>query len=360
MIQFTSRTDVLEKVGHCLGLPVATVVDIDTAEAIAASLRRVATFACPCSGASLRALLVEALMGLSQFSGDELTSVIEGAIEELCAVGDLLELTQVTSLEEGTKSTWLFCAPPSFVVLDNGSLIFLMGMASDDPTPLPGTLIARVELTGARRLIKGTPNERLGQTLSDLGWRELSIQNWLRIPRADSAARHLEAMNAKLASAVSTDAIADLRILARQSPRQRYKDLWRPAADASGRFVCRRPQQFGADLWGYVELTNGAPQRLLTFPLKNSHDRGCDTAWRLQLAMDAVNGSPQTYTVTKSEEGWDFRFFFPVPLWAQRRLAVCSTPLTGRGSLFAYRVAPESGAELDRFLQKEIWLSLEA
>ena len=77
---------------------------------------------------------------------------------------------------------------------------------------------------------------------------------------------------------------------------------WREVRADSGRFVARRDQAYGSNLWCYVELSNGEPQRLLDFPLAGSRWRGCDEAWRLQMAIDAQRGAPQRFRLQEDAE----------------------------------------------------------
>ena len=100
-----------------------------------------------------------------------------------------------------------------------------------------------------------------------------------------------------------------------------YRGRWRPPERRSGRFVGRRVQAYGAPLWVYVELEMGTPKLLLD--LHSQEWPSCDVAWRLQMAIDAVNGRPQQFHADLIEgDKVVVRFFSPVPSWWQRRWTV--------------------------------------
>ena len=73
-------------------------------------------------------------------------------LEALIIGGDLLELNQVTTDDPDAKGTWVFSAPPGFVVRPGGS-IFLVGIVPDETTPLPVSLNARVTYEGFTRVL---------------------------------------------------------------------------------------------------------------------------------------------------------------------------------------------------------------
>jgi len=121
--------------------------------------------------------------------------------------------------------------------------------------------------------------------------------------------------------------------------------------------VARRSQAYGAQLWCYVQLLNGNPERLIDFPIDGSRWRGCDEAWRLQMAIDAQRGEPQWFRVRPGPG--DMRvveFFSPVPMWARRRWDAVGEPVPSSGCLFAYRMTETELAEELRFVRDVLWL----
>lgn len=356
-MRISSPQEVLANSRHLLDLPPMQGVQVPDEVFIAASIRRLAAYTCPCSTATLRSALLGAL-NMPGLSEEQVVIQIERAIEALHSTGDLLELGNVTSGDIEARGTWVFVAPPSFVYLKGSKRLFLFGMSRDDVTPLPQELRQQVVYDGYLRVLKEPEGaENLAQRLTDIGWRELRPEAWLRLPKAETAAVHLGKMNAKLAGVEERSEVVDgLQVLDRQAPRQKYRDLWRPPAGKTGPFICRRPQQFGADLWGYAELKDGWVKRILNLPLSGSAERGCDMAWRVQLAVESLQGMPQSYRLRETTGGHYLDFFYPLPLWAQRWLNVVARLATPFGSLMTYQVEQSALAEAETFLRDRVWL----
>ena len=81
---------------------------------LAAALRRVAGFTCPCPASTLSRPLAESLNGLiSSDEFRELRNRADELLERMVVQGDLLELGSVTSVDPLAGRGWLFAAPPS-------------------------------------------------------------------------------------------------------------------------------------------------------------------------------------------------------------------------------------------------------
>lgn len=327
-------------------------------EFLSAMLRRIAGLHCPCSSKTLKAVLFQSLEGLVT-DGVELSDHVDSVLEGLHAGGDLLELSRVTTLDERTRGTWVYVAPPSFVVLPSG-LAMLFGMAPEESLPLPNGLRTRVRSVGSRRILEPQIGEDLRALLADAGLREQSVDGWLQLPQAIPAREFLKAMDARLSAISSSGSIDQLRIFDPALGAKRYAERWIPPSKQSGRFVSRRAQAFGSDLWGYVELVDGEPRRVLDFPLPGSTYRGCDDAWRLQLALDKESGHPQEYRIRIDEHGTKLDLFAPVPLWAQRRLEVVGTRITPQRCLMAFWLRPDDVEEECQFLDGALWMQRSA
>jgi hypothetical protein len=114
---------------------------------------------------------------------------------------------------------------------------------------------------------------------------------------------------------------------------------------------------YGAPIWGYAKFENGTLKKFLDFPLKGTRWRGCDMAWQLQMAIDACQGTPQQYAVQPDREGAYLDLFSPLPLWAERRLALFGHQVARRNSLFTYWLPSRELQSEEEFLQKYLWLS---
>ena len=136
-----------------------------------------------------------------------------------------------------------------------------------------------------------------------------------------------------------------------------YRGRWAEPRAQSGRFVARRSQAYGADLWCYLEMRSGNPERLIDLPAGGSRWRGCDEAWYLQMAIDAQRGEPQRFRIRAGpEDALVLEFFSPVPMWARRRWDAVGEPVSASGCLFAYRLAEAELAEEMRFVREALWL----
>src|SRR5690606_13969214 len=138
---------------------------------------------------------------------------------------DLLELHQVTIDDPAAKGTWLFAAPPSFIVRPSGS-IFLTGVVADRDTYLPHALMARIHCDGYTRAIMPEPAEDLRGELAALGLQELSQDNWLRTPRAQTAAEARSQLEARLREQGRSGSIPGLTIIDPSLRVTYYRGRW--------------------------------------------------------------------------------------------------------------------------------------
>ena len=289
-------------------------------------------------------------------SYDSLAEAVDSAIEALIVSGDLLELADVVIDDSDVRETWVFAAPPRFVVRPSGS-VFLMGIVPDQDTFLPSTLTARILSHGPTRMLEPEPGEDLPHQLRELGLQRLSEEAWIRNPRTEESAYLLDRHRRLLTSQPPSTGIPDVQILDAAHPVTYYRGRWTDPTNQDGMFVARRPQEFGAPMWCFVELREGGPVRLLDLPLPRSRWRGCDAAWHLQAAVDHCRGTPQRYRRRIHDEGVRFDFFSPLPQWSERRLMNLGKPVPRDACLFSY-VLPTNEADTEEaFLRKNLWLS---
>lgn len=351
-IAVIAREEVLAGCRRMLGLASCDHA-IDSAF-FAALLRHTAGICCPSSAATLRAVALESLQYL--FDDNELASKIDDAIEGLVVGGDLLELSQVTTDDPSVKGTWLFAAPPSFIMRPTGS-IFLTGVVADRDTYLPSELMIRIHHDGYTRAIMPAPGESLPEELTALGLQRLSEENWLKMPKLQKAEELRDAIASKLRAQQRSGDIPDLQIIDASQPVTYYRGRWLKPSCQSGIFVARRPRQYGSPIWCVVELEDGEPKKLLDFPTPRTRWRGCDEAWRLQMAIDQLNGMPQVYRVRVTGEYAYVDFYSPLPFWAERRLMLVGHHEAPNNCLLAYRLRFSELAAEEEFLQKHLWLT---
>jgi hypothetical protein len=330
----------------------ADAFDLFSVEAIAASLRRTAGFLCPCPQRTLVQAVVKSLAPLDPNKGEQLHEAVETTLESMIGYGDLLEEFEVGVIETSDRSSLLYAAPPSFISRESKT-IFLVGIAPDHNSALPQRLAEQINFLGCLRRLVPQNNEDLRTELRQLGLSELSMDVWRRKPRPESSSEHLKHISGKLRPADGT--IAGLSILNSERPATHYRRRWEQVKNQTGRFIARRPRPYGNDLWCYVELIQGRAAKLLDFPIENS-SRGCDEAWRLQLAIDAERGVPQSFTVTEERDFHVVDFFSPLPIFAVRRWTITGEPLTTTHGLFSYKFRSEEISEETGFMQQELWL----
>ena len=319
--------------------------DLNSTEALAALLRRTAAFLCPCSSKAIIDTAAQSLSGIIENS--DLKGSLEKTLEGLLSYGDLFEFDDPTA-DAGLKRSLLYTAPLSFVRRGKGS-IFLIGVAIDRPLILSDEI--HIEYQGFTRRISETAVE----DLVELGFLELSLDVWLKTPPKEEAAQYIQRLDHALNSVSYSGSIPDLIILDSNERTRFYPDRWVSAKTQSGRFVGRRPQPYGNNLWCYVELDRGQATKLIDLPL--GKDRGCDEGWRLQQAIDKTQGRPQKITVKKvSNEESIIEFFSPIPRWAKRRFDIMGRLVDSPGGLFSYAFSGNEVEEEVNFVHQLLWL----
>ena len=347
--------DVLTGCRQTLGLSRSQEEPIDDI-LLAALLRRSAGIHCPCSRATLRGSLLESLQHLSP-AETSLSDRIDAIIEGLIVGGDLLELNDVAIDDPDVKGTWVFAAPPSFVVRPSGG-VFLLGIVRDQDVFLPRSLALRVKHEGLTRIIASKPDEELATELFEQGLQQLSENSWLKSPKAKRPEDMLRQFKSQLSAQPPSGAVDDLQVLDPTRPVKFYSGRWTTPQNRTGTFVARRPQEFGASIWCFAELEEGTVVRLLDLPPKRTRWRGCDIAWHLQMAIDHCRHTPQIYRRLNDGDGVRLDFFSPLPEWSQRRLMIIGRPLPRDRSLMSYRIPSTEVESEEHFLQEQLWLSL--
>lgn len=354
MIEVVNPDAVIGTARASLGIPLVSPGILDEPY-IAAALRRLAGFLCPCSPRTLLRSMVEShrqLVPDDAAFGER----VETLIETLVAVGDLLELGDVAMEGEAVRGTWLVASPPTFVARESGS-VFILGMSTDEQTPLPTEMRKRVFCRRVIRSIDPLPGEDLAAILRDLGMRKLSNAAWRRSPKVVTAADLLAGFDGKLAAQRASGEVPDLLVLDGSRKTRSYRARWTAPGSLTGNFVVRRPQTFGADLWGYAQLRDGQPLKVLDLPIQGERWRGCDAAWRIQMAIDALAGQPQEYRLSPVSGGTRFDFFSPIPNWARRRLAVVGEELDPAVCLMSFVISAREVAAEECFLNQILYLS---
>ena len=354
-----SAADVHAVSVRALGLD-AEALDLESPEALGALVRRTASFASPCSPQALRGNVLRALSELTDSSGssrEELRTSIDETVEALASYGDLLELP-ADDPNESALARVLYLAPPTYVCVDD--VLFLLGGLRDGGDAVPSDLRALVEYRSHTRRVSPNDLADARKRLRAIGWVELRRDLWLPAPISGEPKQLIERANSALAAKPTAGEVQGLSVLDPQEATTYYPGRWKEPTRKSGRFVARREQRYGADLWSYVELANGAVTHLTDLPLSaQSGVRPCDAAWHLQMAIDSQAGHPQLYRRRPGAPTGAvlIDFFSPVPLWARRKWDVLGEEIPRNGSLFAYRIPADVYGEVERTLHSDLWLA---
>jgi hypothetical protein len=345
------------RMAEVLGLP-SPGAGFPSRELLAAVVRRVAAYSCPCPPGRIVRTTLAALEGLVP-EPELLREDLEDTLEALISYGDLGQFADLSDVQQGAGRNWLGIMPPSFFVRASGTA-YLLGLAPGRTNTLPEEIASRVALVRHVRSLEPLPGEDLAGLLRSLGLFELSARLWLRSPKSETAIQHVTRLNLALDRAPGGGLGEELLLLdPSRSPRY-YPGRWVEAASQTGRFVGRRPQAYGADLWCYVELALGAINHLLDLPLSEGLYRGCDEAWRLQAAIDHTRGTPQLYRRRVVDmAGVALDVYSPVPVWVRRRWEAIGRELEREHCLISYRFKPQEVDEEVRALCADLWLEAE-
>jgi hypothetical protein len=332
-----------------------SAVDLTSVECIAASLRRAASFLCPCSSRTLIDVVYHSLLEMQESSND-LRAIIDDTLVAMIAYGDLVECRERLD-GSGPSRSLLFASPPAFVLRQDGTA-FLIGLTPDQTVLLPESLSQGIEYSKHVRRLRTRDEQGIRSLLKDYPFIELTPEQWLKIPSSSNPRHFLSQFDEALSDSGRAGDIADLWILDPAKPVRHYRGRWAQQGSRSGRFLGRRRQQYGADLWCYVELETGFPTKLIDLPLRETSWRACDEAWRLQAAIDSLNSSAQEYRLRSGTlRGTKILdLFSPIPRWMQRRLDYVGEPVLGLGCLLSYSIREaEIGEELT-VLKEKLWM----
>lgn len=335
-----------------LGLPPRPNDGIDEVF-IAASLRRLAGFMCPCTGPKLKQELLHSIVGLCEAT-EELDELVENVIDKLTICGELVELKETG--EDGKTRALLHSVPPSFTMRPNGYAI-LIGITGDEIAPFGG-LNSRVEYDGVRRMLKPLASEELIQKLLDIGLNFLNEKTWLELPDREDPSTCISRLDIELNKVNVAGGPNDIIILDSSREVLNYKGRWSTPGNLSGRFIAKRPQSFGGSIWCYVELAGGIVNRFVDIPIPNKgpRQRSCDIAWRAQMAIDALKGTPQRFRMRESQSSSFIDFLSPIPMWAERKLIAVGSSAQPEGCLFSYRISNDELTDVVDFLTNFLWL----
>lgn len=349
-MRLVSAAEVRDAALRVLTIPTTSSPDSD--EAIAALVRRSASFLAPCTSRALREHVVSSRRGL-EVDDAAFTERVTASIDSLRAYGDLLELP---AREGEGGGALLYLAPLGFVRRASGTL-FLIGIAPDGAAALPGTLADRLQHVRHTRRLTPLSGENLPQLLRQLGYSELPEALWRKRPRTTTAQALVAEFESRLLASEIRGTLDNLLVLDPERSVRYYRGRWVAPNKLTGHFVARRDQRFGSQLWSCVALEAGAPTHLVDIGPEAGRS-GADRAWHLQMAIDAVRGISQQFTpVADEREGIvHLRFYSPVPQWAQQRWELLGERADAKGCLFAYAIPAREYPQERDVLTTHLWL----
>lgn len=148
-------------------------LELNSMEALAASLRRAASFLCPTTPGLLIRAVDEAIAGLNGYS-DETRALLETTLDSLVLYGDLLELPVE---EEGGRRRRLFLGPPAYVRRRSGACL-LLGVRPEGAQLASEALLAEVEHDAHVRLLPSTTDTTSERLLGE-GLKGVDADQWL-------------------------------------------------------------------------------------------------------------------------------------------------------------------------------------
>ena len=135
------------------------------------SLRRAASFLCPCSERTLIHAVTEPLQGLMD-DLHEFRRSIEETLETLVSHGDLLELSRTSQTDDIGTQPLLFLAPPAYVRRKSGAVMLLGGL-TDNVTALPKDVEVHIDYSRHVRMLPSEVLEGGAEQLREFGYIEL-------------------------------------------------------------------------------------------------------------------------------------------------------------------------------------------
>lgn len=331
-----------------------SVLDLSSTEALSEVLRRAASFTCPTTERRIVDIAFQATSQLVDSPG--LRDRLREVQTEIINVGDLIELE--ASHEAGGRLVYL--GQPSFVRTSENRFL-LIGVRPEGAGLLQDELAKEIEPEGHARFLDLEGQHAGEELLIDYGLEPLSRDEWVGSPRRGSPEELVAEFDARL-DAARPEAMdfPGATILDPRTSVTYYRGRWRsPVRSDEGRFVGRRPQAYGSDLWTYVELSEGFATRAIDLPVQDALARGCDEAWRLQAALDYRGGNPQVVRARRLTGGETHLvcLYSPLPSWAQRRLDLVGTPAQARdGGLIGYVVPTNELADQLYALKEFLWM----
>ena len=283
--------------------------------------------------------------------------LIDDALDQIVSCGDALEVL-TTGTTSGRPISMLFLAPPQFVEISDHEIV-VIGINPFVDDSLPPEIEERMERRGIVNVLAVHPGDRLPEILEQQGLIRTSESDWLRLPAKRNPKAILDELDDRLDSQGIAGSLEGLTIVDPARDVSYYRGRWISGDDQSGRFVGRRPRQYGSDIWCYVSLSVEG-NRVLDLPFGYQQSEGRDEAWYALLAQDSVKGHPQIATIEQIDSDTAIMLLYsPVPGWAERRWSIVGRKTNPKGALFGYIFDVEQALTEAIFAEEYLWLHVQ-
>ncbi len=287
-------------------------------------VRRLAAVHAPCSR---RELVAHAKMALVGILDTDVVLALHEVVHDLVASCDLVERIGLKT-GEADAPVLLFLTPPRFSRTPRR--IYLRGVVADDAPCLPELVTVEMVCAGSLRFVDTTEIEECAELLKKLGLSEEPVEAMALPADPRSVQELVDHCRTCLATGLTWNDAAGVRWLSPDTTLS-YGRRWSSQPAETGLQIGRIPQFFGADAWVVVDH-DVKPKRYVQLPVKGlSDERGCDAAWRVQLALDAASHQSARYDVREEDGVAQITVGFPVPNRERRKLLHLGATRPGLG-----------------------------
>lgn len=345
-IEILDQSQGISAVRRSLDMPAE--IELESDEGLAAVLRLVGAMRTPCRASRILREVTSLLSPLLDPMPP--SEHLEALLDSLISYGDLAAITRASD----GSTEMLYRVQLSYLVRSLGDAL-LIGLDQPGQHGLPPNLQKTVRLHGHARVLP--LNDGAEQELRTAGLLEISENQWLDIPRIETSTEILAKALQELRLTPRESDVSGITLIDPTKPVRYYAGRKRPAGESDfGFFVARRPREYGADAWCFVEMVDGQVIHLLDLSGQGK-TRGCDRAWLLQAAIDRERSIPQVLGVSRdASDKVVLSVFSPIPGWLQRRWETMSTPTKLRGALISYAFDQEDVEEEIEFARKAFYL----
>jgi len=344
------------EVGEVLGIQGFDCDAAPTPELIAELVRYGASALCPCTPSELVHAVSESLAPICPVEITQLREQFSTMVSELVDYGDLV-LESSACDESGRKTRLIHLAPPAFVAIASARALIL-GVARDNPLPLPHSTWESIERRRHMRFLTLQESGTSAAALSRMGLVQIESETWYGAPSVGTEEQYIAGLKRALSSARAAPPDPRIHYLDPCTPTMHYSSRWKAVTPESQLAICRRPQRYGADVWALSQTQPKGMQKLLDLPVTAGVRTGADEAWLIQAAIDSLRGNPQQFSLFRGGPDTQIlEIYLPIPSWVRRYLDCRGAPVKPtRGGLIAYEIGDSQVDGVRLELKRRMWM----